>query len=452
SGPDAVSIATAIFCPIDSKSTANTKKRPPTNEKFSDPLDSHRLYYGHVVDPESDRVLDEVLLSVMKAPRTYTREDVVEINAHGGPVAVHALLELVLKQGARLADPGEFTKRAFLNGRIDLTQAEAVIDIINARTDKSLHLAAAQIDGRLRRQLESIRDYLIELITRIEAAIDFPEDVEEIVDPPATIKGIKSNTVEPLRRLIQHHTEGNVLRDGFKVAVVGRPNVGKSSLLNCLLQKDRAIVTSVPGTTRDTIEETLNMAGLPVIIADTAGLHDTNDPIESIGIEKTLENVNGADLVLFMVEAHVPPTAEDAYIFEKIQSKPYIIVVNKIDLVQGENLPALTSFGLEHRNVHISALYDRGIDLLKQQIVETAFGKDPIAIDERIVPNLRHKLLLEDSLQATETIVSGMNNGIPMELIAIHLQEAIDSLGEILGVTLKPDLLDRIFSRFCIGK
>ena len=339
SGPDAVSIATAIFYPIDSKSTANTKKRPPIDEKFSDPLDSHRLYYGHVVDPESDRVLDEVLLSVMKAPRTYTREDVVEINAHGGPVAVHALLELVLKQGARLADPGEFTKRAFLNGRIDLTQAEAVIDIINARTDKSLHLAAAQIDGRLRRQLESIRDYLIELITRIEAAIDFPEDVEEIVDPPATIKGIKSNTVEPLLRLIQHHTEGNVLRDGFKVAVVGRPNVGKSSLLNCLLQKDRAIVTSVPGTTRDTIEETLNIAGLPVIIADTAGLHDTDDPIESIGIEKTLENVNGADLVLFMVEAHVPPTAEDTYIFEKIQSKPYIIVVNKIDLVQGENLP-----------------------------------------------------------------------------------------------------------------
>lgn len=452
SGPDAVSIATTIFYPTDSKSTINTNKRPPIKKKFFAPLDSHRLYYGHVVDPINNRVLDEVLLSVMKAPRTYTREDIVEINAHGGPVAVHAILELVLKQGARLADPGEFTKRAFLNGRIDLTQAEAVIDIINARTDKSLHLAAAQVDGRLRRHLESIRDYLIELITRIEAAIDFPEDVEEIVDPPATIKGINSKAVEPLRRLIQHHENGNVLRDGFKVAVVGRPNVGKSSLLNCLLQKDRAIVTSVPGTTRDTIEETLNIAGLPVIIADTAGLHDTDDPIESMGIEKTLENVNGADLVLFMVEANVPPTTEDSYIFEKIQSKPFIIVVNKIDLVQGECPPVMANSWIDYCNVYISALYDRGIDLLKQQIVETAFGKDPIEIDERIVPNLRHKLLLEDSLQAAETIISEINNGIPMELIAIHFQEAIDSLGEILGLTVKPDLLDRIFSRFCIGK
>jgi len=452
SGPDAVSIASAIFNLTESKSPSSSKKRPPTNQQFSDPLNSHRLYYGHVVDPKNNRVLDEVLLSVMKAPRTYTREDIVEINTHGGPVAVHAILELVLKQGARLAEPGEFTKRAFLNGRIDLTQAEAVIDIINARTDKSLHLAAAQVDGRLSRQIESIRNYLIELITRIEAAIDFPEDVEEIIDPATTIESIKSKTLEPLRRLIQHHIEGNVFRDGFKVAVVGRPNVGKSSLLNCLLQKDRAIVTSVPGTTRDTIKETLNIAGLPVIIADTAGLHDTDDPIESIGIEKTLENVDEAELVLFMVEANVSPTAEDDYIFEKIQTKPFIIVVNKIDLVREECLPVLRNFWLQHRRVHISALYDRGIDLLKQQIVETAFGKDPIDIDERIVPNLRHKLLLEDGLQAAETIISEMNNGIPMELIAIHLQEAIDSMGEILGVTAKLDLLDRIFSRFCIGK
>jgi tRNA modification GTPase len=236
-----------------------------------------------------------------------------------------------------MAEPGEFTKRAFLNGRIDLTQAEAVIDVINARTDKSLQAAAAQIKGQLKRRVEQIREFLIALLTRVEAGIDFPDDVGSILDSKTAAREIKACVIKPLKRLIQHYLDGNILREGLKVAVIGRPNVGKSSLLNRLLQKDRAIVTAAPGTTRDTIKETLNIKGFPIILADTAGLHDTNDPIETLGIEKTMENVAGADMVIFMIEAHCPLTVKDHEIFNKVQSKPFIIALNKIDLVNGES-------------------------------------------------------------------------------------------------------------------
>jgi tRNA modification GTPase len=270
------------------------------------------------VDPDNDRLLDEVLVSAMKAPRTYTREDVVEINAHGGAVAQHAILELVLRKGARLAEPGEFTKRAFLNGRIDLTQAEAVIDVINARTQKNLQLATAQVTGKLRQKVVSVRNALIDTLTRVEAAIDFPEDVEELIEPLKTAKTVKKEVVKTLKGLMRHYVDAHVFRDGLLVAVVGRPNVGKSSLLNQLVQKDRAIVTDLPGTTRDIIEETLNLEGIPVIISDTAGVHQSENPVEIIGIEKTLEHVNGSDLVLFMIEANTPLKAADYQIYEKI--------------------------------------------------------------------------------------------------------------------------------------
>jgi tRNA modification GTPase len=413
---------------------------------------SHRLNYGYIIDPENRRVVDEVLLSIMKAPRSYTKEDIVEINSHGGRAAVNAILELVLKQGSRLAEPGEFTKRAFLNGRIDLTQAEAVIDIIHACSKKALQMAASQIDGKLRRQVVSIRESLIEVLTRVEAAIDFPDDIEDIFDPASTVQELEAGVIDPLRALIQFHIEGNVFRDGLKVVVVGRPNVGKSSLLNCLAQKERAIVTEFPGTTRDTIEETLTINGVPIIIADTAGLHDTDDPIETIGIEKTIENVDASDMVLFMVEANCPLTSEDKEIFKTIQSKASIIVINKIDLVDGENMVELPDSWRLRNRVQISALYDRGIDRLRQKIIETAFDTDPIGIETTIVPNLRHKLLLEDSLKSTEIVINELTNEIPMELMTIHLQDAINSLGAIIGTTLKLDVLDQIFRQFCIGK
>ena len=452
SGPKAVMIAAAVFSCAEKQPLSSPGKFVAPEDPSGNGFQSHRLNYGHIVDPASGRIVDEVLLSVMKAPRSYTREDVIEINAHGGQVALNTILELVLKHGARLAEPGEFTQRAFLNGRIDLTQAEAVIDIINARTDKSLQVASAQVDGKLRSSVEQIREYLIEFLIRTEAAIDFPDDVEDIAQPQRAVSEIEARIINPLRTLIRHHAEGKVLRDGLKVAVAGRPNVGKSSLLNCLVQKERAIVTSWPGTTRDIVEETLNIQGFPIILSDTAGLHDTQDPIETLGIEKTVENIDGADLVLFMVEAHRPLTVDDTNIFERIRSKPFIIVLNKIDLVNGDNLVKSPATWGEMACVHTSALYDRGIDRLKDQIIATAFGKEPIDLDAAIVPNMRQKLLMEDSLEAAENINRALDNGTPMELVAIHLQEAIDSLGQILGTNVKVDVLDQIFSRFCIGK
>ena len=452
SGPRAVSIAATIFSPAGSKLNSASGKTPSTKENSRGALQSHQLYLGHIIDPENRRVVDEVLICVMKAPRSYTKEDVVEINAHGGPVAVNAILELVLRQGVRMAEPGEFTKRAFLNGRIDLTQAEAVIDVINARTEKSLQAASIQIKGQLKRSVEQIREFLIEFLTRVEAGIDFPDDVADIVDLNAIAREIQTCVIKPLKRMVQHHLDGNILREGLKVAVVGRPNVGKSSLFNRLLQKDRAIVTEVPGTTRDTIEETLNINGYPIILADTAGLHDTNDPIETLGIEKTVENIEGADMVIFMVEAHRPLTIEDHNIFNKVKSEPFIIAINKIDLVNGDFPVVLPDCWMEKNCVEISALYDRGLKDLKKKMLLTGFGKDPIDIETAIVPNLRQKLLMEDILRASENIKRELENDTPMELIAIPLQEAIDSLGQILGTNVKVDILDQIFRRFCIGK
>jgi tRNA modification GTPase len=453
SGSRALPIAAAIFASAAFHPPSIPNERSgAANQTPGDGFKSHRLYYGNIIDPESRRVLDEVLLSVMKGPQSYTREDVVEINAHGGQVAVNAILELVLKQGAQLAEPGEFTKRAFLNGRIDLTQAEAVIDIINARTDKSLQVAAAQVQGTLSKPVTEIRQYLIELLTRTEAGIDFPDDVAEIIDPVAAIAEIENAVIEPLQRLIQQHDDGNVLRDGLKVAVVGRPNVGKSSLMNCLVKKERVIVTALPGTTRDTVEEAFNINGFPILLADTAGLHDTHDLIETIGIEKTIENVNGADLVLLMVEAHRALSEDDCKIFERFRSKPILVVINKIDLVDNGTTVDIPGDWAPCNNVRVSALYDRGIETLKEQIVATAFGDHPLDLEAGIVPNLRQKLLLDDSLNAARAIRHEFNNGQPMELIAIQLQDAVDALGQILGATVKVDVLDQIFSRFCIGK
>jgi tRNA modification GTPase len=455
SGLNAFAAARAIFKPIerpqDSNAVATSAHQGREGHKAFE-FESHRLYYGHIRDPENGELLDEVLLSAMKAPQTYTREDVVEINAHGGAMVLHAILQLVLKKGARLAEPGEFTQRAFANGRIDLTQAEAVIDVINARTQKSLQLAAAQVSGKLRKQITSIRDGLIDLLTRIEAAIDFPDDVAEFIQTEDTLKSLQGKVLKPLKRLIRNYVDAHVFRDGLAVAVVGRPNAGKSSLLNQLVQKDRAIVTDVPGTTRDVIEETLNLEGIPVIISDTAGVHHTDNPVEKIGIEKTLEHVNGSDLVLFMIEANRPLGPEDHLIYDQINSKPTIIVFNKIDLIQEGNETVLPVNWRFDDKVRISALYDQGIDQLKDKVVKMAGGQNRLDFSGVIVPNLRHKMLLETSLDAAESVIEQLQNGTSCDLVAIHLQEAIDALGIISGDNVKVDVLNEIFSRFCVGK
>ena len=274
----------------------------------------------------------------------------------------------------------------------------------------------------------------------------------EIIDAAAVTLEIEAAVIKPLQRLIQQHADGNVLREGLKVAVVGRPNVGKSSLLNCLVKKERVIVTAVPGTTRDTIEESINVNGFPIVLADTAGIHDTHDPIETIGIEKAIENVKGADLVLLLIEGNRSLTGDDLKIFEQFRSKPKIIVINKIDLVNNDHMVEIPADWASTKSVSVSALYGRGMEALKELIVATAFGENPVNLEDGIVPNLRQKLLLDDSLEASLAIRHELNNGHPMELIAIQLQDAIDALGQILGTTVKVDVLDQIFSQFCIGK
>jgi tRNA modification GTPase len=452
SGSHAFPIARSIFIPRESNLNPASGRVKGSDGSAAFQFKSHRIYYGHIVDPDKGTLLDEVLVSAMKAPNTYTREDVVEINTHGGAVVMHAILELVLSQGARLAEPGEFTKRAFLNGRVDLTQAEAVIDVINARTQKSMELAAAQMAGKLREQVACIRAVLIDVLTRIAAAIDFPDDIDELIRPEETINIIEKEVLEALKRLIRNYADAHVFREGLRVAIVGRPNVGKSSLLNQLVQKDRVIVTAVPGTTRDVIEEILNLEGIPVIISDTAGVHPTDHPVEKIGIEKTIAHVNGSDLVLFMIEANSALGPEDDYIYEKIKSKPIIIVLNKIDLTPKDIETAVPDKWLSVGRVRISALYDRGIGDLKQIISRLAGGANPIDLNDEVVPNLRQELLLEKSHDAAEAIIEHLRKGTSSDLTAIHLQEAIDALGAISGENVKVDVLDQIFSRFCVGK
>lgn len=448
SGPGALKIAESVFQKSATSSEASQTKGPSL---FTD-LQSHRLYHGHIVDPAKGRVLDEVLLAAMLAPHTYTKEDVVEINTHSGYVVLAAVLELVLKKGARLAEPGEFTKRAYLNGRIDLTQAEAVIDIITSRTDKFLEIAASQIKGDLKTRVESIRNVLLDILTETEAVIDFPEEVGDIVDAAKVVAALEDKVMAPLEKLILQYENAHVFRDGLKMAVVGKPNVGKSSLLNRLIQNDRAIVTPIPGTTRDLIEETLNIHGLPVIIADTAGLHETDDPVEVIGIQKTQEYISGSDLILFVVDASELLTDADHKIYEAIKDKRSILVVNKIDLLDDGLEPWLPESWLQTPTIKISALYGQGLDALKDLIAKVSLGEYRLEAGHSIIPNLRHKIALERGAQLAASAVAGIHKQIPFELIAIDVQEALDALGEIIGLTTREDVIDQIFSRFCIGK
>jgi tRNA modification GTPase len=448
SGKDAFSIAEAIF----QKSCASRGEGRSESEAPSFPLKSHRLYHGHIVNPETGQVLDEVLLSAMKAPRTYTREDVVEINTHSGYIVMASILDLVLQKGARIADPGEFTKRAYLSGRIDLTQAEAVIDIINSRTQKSLEIATSQIKGELKKRIESIRGSLIDILTQVEAAIDFPEDVGDVIDAETVKKILDKKIICELSDMVTQYENAHFLRDGLKMIVVGRPNVGKSSLMNRLIKNDRVIVTSIPGTTRDLIEETLNIRGIPVIIADGAGLHETKDPVEVIGIEKTNEYIQASDLVLFMIDASDPFTIEDQQIYQTIGGKRMILVINKIDLIKDGFQPEIPETWDEIPSVEISALYGNGLSSLEDLIAKLALGNQDLNVQSTIIPNLRHKTALEKSLEFAVSAGEELLKGTSFELIAIDIKETLDSLGEIIGAVAKEDVIDQIFNRFCIGK
>ena len=445
SGQDAVSIARSIF----QKSSSGLAQIKENKDIF----ESHHLYHGHIVNPVTGQMLDEVLMTVMRAPHSYAREDVVELQAHSGIVSLRAILDLILKQGIQLAEPGEFTKRAFINGRIDLTQAEAVIDLIHAKTEKSLEIAMAQIKGQIRNRVEWMRTALLHVLAQIEAGIDFPDELEEEnLDTGQMLHTLQHEVIEPLKTMLSQYESRHFLKDGLHIAIIGRPNVGKSSLMNHLLQKDRAIVTSIPGTTRDSIEDILNINGIPVVITDTAGIHSTADPVEVLGIQKTDESIIHSDLILFMIDVSESFTQDDHLIYEKIHDKKFTLIANKWDLVEnGFKLNIPDSWNCSDINiVKTSAIYNKGLDELKTWISDRFLQEDHT--QDTIVPNLRHKLAFEKAATSVFSAIEGIKNEIPFELISIDIQESLDLLGEIIGITVKEDVLDEIFSTFCIGK
>lgn len=444
SGPDALAIAAQFF------------SRTRTGPLFTGNLKTHQVYHGYFLD--NGEVIDEVLLIPMLGPKSYTAEDVVEIQAHSGTVVLKQILECLLSGGARLADPGEFTRRAFLNQRIDLTQAEAVADIINARSTAALKFAAAQNTGVLKQQIQEMRNQLIQVLSQVEVSIDFPDDAPGENDTAQRTTDIDS-VMDRCREFIRQHEEACFLKEGIRLAICGKPNVGKSSLMNRLLSREKSIVTALPGTTRDPIQEAMNMNGIPFVVTDTAGIHDTDDLVEIIGIERAKDHIRDADLVLFMIE---PGTDLTEMEFKKMVplDKRILVVVNKIDLTRdtngqakpgGPGLPELPEICDQIPEVHISALHNQGIRPLKDKIMQLCIG-DLTMDGSAVIPNLRHKTALTQVLSFLESAKQGLMTGQPDETLAIDLKNSIDQLGHITGETASVDILDTIFNNFCIGK
>lgn len=416
------------------------------------PLRSYRLRYGHIIDPHDGRVVDEVLVAFMRAPHSFTREDVVEISCHGGSLPLQQVLGLTLAGGARLAQPGEFTLRAFLNGRIDLSQAEATLDVIRAQTASGLALAQAQLGGWLAQEVRRIRALLLEVLAYVTVLVDFPEDEVETQDITPDLNAAQ-HSVERLRLSAN---QGMVYRQGARAVLVGRPNAGKSSLLNALLQADRAIVTPIPGTTRDTLEETANLAGIPVILIDTAGITESADPVERLGVERSRAALAAADLALLLLDRSQPLTAEDVLIAELTFDKPTLLVWSKVD--QDHALAAeVSALAFAHPrlvgSVATSALTGVGLEALALAVAQALLGSQALTIgDAHLVSNPRHRDALDRAAESLRAVVASDELGMPTDLLAGDLTAALNALGEITGETVGEDLLDIIFSRFCIGK
>jgi tRNA modification GTPase len=413
---------------------------------------SHRLYHGWIVDPACDHVLDEVLFTYMKGPHSYTGEDVVEIQAHSGALVLRGILNLILREEVRLAEPGEFTKRAFLNGRIDLTQAEAVIDIIHAQSTKSVEISALQLAGNLGEIAKKIREEVLALQTELEAAIDFPEDVEETLGSRRIVDLLQEKVIGPMEVLIRNHVDGNFLREGISVVIVGRPNVGKSSVMNRLARRERSIVTDIPGTTRDLVEAFVNISGMSMIVTDTAGIQETMDPVEMIGVKKAEKRMQEADLILFILDAVASITDADLKVYEMIKDKKVILVINKIDLVKGAFELDMPQDLNKIPCIQVSALEDLGMDELRSVMTRSALERGGMIGENAVVPNLRQKRGLDRSLSGARAALEGFESEVPLELIAVDVQETVDGLNEVLGISVKDDVLGKIFRQFCIGK
>ena len=432
SGPEAISIADSIYRGKNQLADAAT----------------HTINYGKIIDDTTNAQVDEVLVSVFLAPRTYTREDVVEINCHGGIEVTNKVLSLLLKNGARLADPGEFTKRAFLNGRIDLTQAEAVADIITAENQRAAQLAVDTLDGKLSQQIITFRQQTVEILANIEVNIDYPEydDVEMLTDDILLPK--ITQLITDIDKLLQTANTGQVIKNGVKTAIIGRPNVGKSSLLNVLLREQKAIVTEIAGTTRDIVEGSIRLQNITLNMIDTAGIRHTEDLVEQIGIQKAKEIMAQAELVLLVLDAASPLTAEDEVLLDAVADKQLILILNKQDLPQALQLPQAYQ---QLPQVHISAKNDTGIEDLYQALTEI-LAVDLATTNQVYLTNIRHTNLLNEAKISLEQAKESAKAGMPIDIITIDLQLCYSKLGEILGVEIQDELLDTLFSQFCLGK
>jgi tRNA modification GTPase len=434
SGPDAERIAAALFVRAEGKNGR---------------LKSHMLHYGTIRDPKSDKILDQVLLTIMRKPRSYSGEDVVEVHCHGGVFVVQRILGLVLAQGARHAEPGEFTKRAFLNGRLDLAQAEAVLDLIVARTEKGADLALSQIKGELSDWIGDLREQLLDILAQVEAAIDFPEEEIELLERPALIAKIDALR-EKITIIIDTYEWGRLFREGAKVCICGRPNVGKSSLFNALLGEERVIVTPIPGTTRDVIEESINLDGLPVVLWDTAGIRDATDKVERIGVNLSREHLEKSEAVVVVLDGSVSLADEDRIFLSSTTKKMGLIAINKIDLEQKVDRDQLRRIVGDKKIVTVSASQGHGIQELRKSLRELILHTD--MEPSFVLTNLRHKSALLCGEQALADAGLALYETQPPELVAVALQQAKQSLEEVVGVIHKDDVLELIFSKFCIGK
>ncbi|MCG2721893.1 MAG: tRNA uridine-5-carboxymethylaminomethyl(34) synthesis GTPase MnmE [Thermodesulfovibrionales bacterium] len=438
SGSNSVQIAEKIFFSSREKSLAETA--------------AYKATHGFIVDPSTGRKIDEVLVMIMRAPHSYTRENVVEINCHGGMLPLRNTLELVLHHGARLAEPGEFTRRAFLNGRIDLSQAEAVLDLIRAKTDESRRIAVEQLQGGISEKITALRDRVTEICTHVEACIDFPEDEIETASKQDLLRSL-NRILEDLRILEKTYDDARYFREGLSTAIVGRPNVGKSSLLNALLQKDRAIVTEIPGTTRDIIEEYLNIKGLPLRIMDTAGIRAVEDLAELEGVRRSLKSIENADLVLAIFDGSQSLTEEDFEVLGKVKDKNTIHVLNKSDLPAAFEKEVFSSFIPPPSSpLNISATRGDGVEALKEQIVSACLKNWKEEREGVVISNLRHKIAIEHARVALERAAAALEGNQHLEIVALELRDGLDRLGEIVGAVTTEDILNRIFSNFCIGK
>ncbi|HBI0695313.1 TPA: tRNA uridine-5-carboxymethylaminomethyl(34) synthesis GTPase MnmE [Staphylococcus aureus] len=436
SGPQAIEIADKLY-----------KGKHLLND-----VPSHTINYGHIIDPESKEVIEEVMVSVLRAPKTFTREDIIEINCHGGILTINRVLELTMTYGARMAEPGEFTKRAFLNGRIDLSQAEAVMDFIRSKTDRASKVAMNQIEGRLSDLIKKQRQSILEILAQVEVNIDYPEydDVED-----ATTEFLLEQSKEikqEINRLLDTGAQGKIMREGLSTVIVGKPNVGKSSMLNNLIQDNKAIVTEVAGTTRDVLEEYVNVRGVPLRLVDTAGIRETEDIVEKIGVERSRKALSQADLILFVLNNNEALTQEDYTLYEVVKNEDVIVIVNKMDLEQNIDINEVKDMIGDTPLIQTSMLKQEGIDELEIQIRDLFFGGEVQNQDMTYVSNSRHISLLKQARQTIQDAIDAAESGVLMDMVQIDLTRTWEILGEIIGETASDELIDQLFSQFCLGK